>query len=139
VPMIMIMASGALTLALVSLSGLSLLGDGWLKPGLRGIAIPFAAPLPHGVHRRRGHSAFPRSDLTVEDLDQALNAAEVIGDNYIQQAAGHVIDSALWTHGSSEQRQYWVTLGYQSGRPSACDTFASRNHPFVKRGRAVSS
>jgi sulfoxide reductase heme-binding subunit YedZ len=35
-------------LAAVALHGLSLLGDGWLKPGLRGIAIPFA------LHYRTG-------------------------------------------------------------------------------------
>jgi predicted metalloprotease len=73
-----------------------------------------------------GRSAYPRSELTVADLDEALKAAEVIGDDYIQRAAGDVVDSALWTHGSSQQRQYWTRTGFQSGRPSACDTFASR-------------
>ncbi|HET6866545.1 MAG TPA: neutral zinc metallopeptidase [Solirubrobacteraceae bacterium] len=73
-----------------------------------------------------GHSAYPRSELKIRDLDDALKAAEVIGDDYLQQAAGDVVDSALWTHGSSQQRQYWAKRGYQSGRPSACDTFASR-------------
>lgn len=71
-----------------------------------------------------GHSAFPRSELTIEDLRGALKAAEVIGDDYIYRAAGLVVDSALWTHGSSLQRQRWVTTGYRSGRPSDCDTFA---------------
>jgi uncharacterized protein len=71
-----------------------------------------------------GRSAFPRSELTTRDLDHALRAAEVIGDDYLQRAAGDVVDSSLWTHGSSQQRQHWVGTGYQSGRPSACDTFA---------------
>jgi uncharacterized protein len=73
-----------------------------------------------------GHSAYPRSELTIRDLNAALKAAEVIGDDYLQEAAGDVVDSALWTHGSSQQRQYWVRTGYQTGRPSACDTFAAR-------------
>lgn len=73
-----------------------------------------------------GHSAYPRSELTIRDLDHALKAAEVIGDDYLQRAAGEVVDSELWTHGSSQQRQYWVRTGYQSGRPSACDTFGAR-------------
>jgi predicted metalloprotease len=73
-----------------------------------------------------GSSAFPRSELTLTDLDEALKAAQVIGDDYIQKAAGDVVDSAQWTHGSSQQRQTWVTTGYRSGRPTACDTFASR-------------
>ena len=73
-----------------------------------------------------GSSAYPRSELTTRDLNEALKAAEVIGDDYIQRAEGKVVDSALWKHGSSQQRQYWVRTGYRSGRPSACDTFASR-------------
>jgi predicted metalloprotease len=73
-----------------------------------------------------GRSAYPRSELTIGDLYGALKAAEVIGDDYIQRASGKVVDSALWTHGSSQQRQYWVRTGYESGRPGACDTFASR-------------
>jgi len=73
-----------------------------------------------------GHSAYPRSELTIEDLRGALKSADVIGDDYLQRAAGYVVDSALWTHGSSQQRQYWVRTGYRSGRPSVCDTFASR-------------
>jgi hypothetical protein len=73
-----------------------------------------------------GHSAFPRSELTTADLNEALRAADVIGDDYIQSAAGNIVDSTLWTHGSSQQRQYWLTAGYRSGRPGACDTFAGR-------------
>lgn len=76
-----------------------------------------------------GRSAFPRSELTIGELDGALKAADVIGDDYIQRAAGDVVDSALWTHGSSQQRQHWVRTGYQSGRPSACDTFAGSPTP----------
>jgi predicted metalloprotease len=67
--------------------------------------------------------------LTIGELDGALKAADVIGDDYIQRAAGDVVDSALWTHGSSQQRQHWVRTGYQSGRPSACDTFAGSPTP----------
>ncbi len=73
-----------------------------------------------------GRSAYPRSGLTSAELNAALKTADVIGDDYIQQAAGVAVDSSQWTHGSSQQRQYWLRTGYQSGRPSACDTFAHR-------------
>lgn len=73
-----------------------------------------------------GRSAYPRSGLTNAELRNALKAADVIGDDYIQRAAGLVVDRALWTHGSSRQRQYWLRTGYESGRPSACNTFAKR-------------
>jgi predicted metalloprotease len=71
-----------------------------------------------------GRSAYPRSELTIGDLNEALRAADVIGDDYIQRAAGNLVDSTQWTHGSSQERQYWLRNGYQTGRPSACDTFA---------------
>jgi uncharacterized protein len=70
-------------------------------------------------------SAFPRSGLQVSDLYEGLTTAHVIGDDYLMQAAGNKIDSALFTHGSSQQRQYWLRLGYQTGRPSSCNTFAA--------------
>jgi uncharacterized protein len=70
-----------------------------------------------------GRSAYERSELTIKDLGDALKAAEVIGDDYLMEAAGKVVDSAQWTHGSSQQRQHWTRMGYKSGRPSSCDTF----------------
>jgi predicted metalloprotease len=69
-------------------------------------------------------SAYPRTELTVSALHDALKTAEVIGDDYLHQAAGDVVDSATWTHGSSQQRQDWLRTGFKSGRPDACDTFA---------------
>lgn len=70
-----------------------------------------------------GRSAYLRADVTNADLNDALRTAEVIGDDYEAEAAGQVVDSSLWTHGSSKQRQYWLRGGFQSGRPAACDTF----------------
>lgn len=89
---------------------------------VRSVQVELQADCLAGVW---GRSAFPRSELTIRDLDGALKAAEVIGDDYIQRAAGDDVDSAEWTHGSSQQRQFWLKTGYESGRPSACDTFAT--------------
>jgi uncharacterized protein len=69
------------------------------------------------------HSSHTRGDLTTTDLHDALRVAALIGDDFQQHAAGKVVDSAMWTHGSSEQRQRWLTVGFESGKPSACDTF----------------
>ena len=71
------------------------------------------------------HSSQARGQLTEADLNDALKTAALVGDDYQQRAAGRVVDSALWTHGSSAQRQHWLTSGFQSGRPSSCDTFTS--------------
>jgi predicted metalloprotease len=70
-----------------------------------------------------GRSAYPRADVTESDLFEATRTAKVLGDDYLAEAAGDVVDSALWTHGSSKQRQYWLRRGFESGRPDACNTF----------------
>jgi predicted metalloprotease len=57
------------------------------------------------------------------DIQEALGAAEAIGDDRLQrQAQGYVVPDAF-THGTSEQRARWFTRGYQEGRMEACDTF----------------
>lgn len=71
------------------------------------------------------YSSQARGQLTDTDLDDALKTAQVIGDDYLQHNSGQAIDSSLWTHGSSEQRQRWLAAGFRSGRPGDCDTFAS--------------
>jgi predicted metalloprotease len=71
------------------------------------------------------HASHARGELTTADLHDALRTAALIGDDFQQHAAGRVVDSAMWTHGSSEQRQRWLTTGFESGKPSACDTFAA--------------
>jgi uncharacterized protein len=59
---------------------------------------------------------------TKEQLDDALNAAFVVGDDHIQEQSGFS-NPESFTHGSSKQRQKWFTSGYNSGLGS-CDTFA---------------
>lgn len=71
------------------------------------------------------HSSESRGQLNEGDMGHALKAAAFVGDDFQQHAAGRALDSSLWTHGSSEQRQHWLTAGFQSGRPGACDTFTN--------------
>jgi hypothetical protein len=63
--------------------------------------------------------------ITAEELAQALSAAEAVGDDHIQQQSGGGVNPHTWTHGSSEQRQRWFTVGYEQGDMAACDTFAA--------------
>ena len=69
------------------------------------------------------HSVYQRGELKDEDINAALKTAEVIGDDFQQRNAGHTVDSTLWTHGSSAQRQHWLKTGFEKGEPGACDTF----------------
>ncbi|MBV9662034.1 MAG: neutral zinc metallopeptidase [Acidimicrobiales bacterium] len=70
------------------------------------------------------HTTYTRSLLQPGDLEQALGAAAVVGDDFIQQMSGGQVEPDSWTHGSSAQRQRWLTVGFDSGSPNACDTFS---------------
>lgn len=57
------------------------------------------------------------------DIEEALSAANAVGDDAIQKKAqGHVVPDSF-THGSSEQRVYWFKKGYNSGDINQGDTF----------------
>jgi len=58
------------------------------------------------------------------DFAEGVRAAQAIGDDTLQkQAQGRVVPDSF-THGSSEQRVRWLTTGFKSGNPDACDTFS---------------
>ncbi|WP_145562846.1 KPN_02809 family neutral zinc metallopeptidase [Yersinia aldovae] len=64
--------------------------------------------------------------LDVGDLQEALNAAQAIGDDRLQQKSqGRVVPDSF-THGTSQQRYTWFKRGFDSGDPNSCNTFASR-------------
>ncbi|WP_145521646.1 KPN_02809 family neutral zinc metallopeptidase [Yersinia aldovae] len=64
--------------------------------------------------------------LEVGDLQEALNAAQAIGDDRLQQKSqGRVVPDSF-THGTSQQRYTWFKRGFDSGDPNSCNTFASR-------------
>lgn len=61
--------------------------------------------------------------VSQEEMADAMNAAEVVGDDYIQRRSGQQVNPDGFSHGSSEQRQRWFQTGHASG-VSACDTFS---------------
>jgi uncharacterized protein len=69
------------------------------------------------------HSRYRRGQLSPADLEDALRAAAVVGSDFQQKKATGTITPEDWTHGSSQQRQQWLTIGFEQGRPAACDTF----------------
>jgi len=73
------------------------------------------------------HSNQRWQSLEQGDIEEAIRAAEAIGDDRLQkQSQGRVVPDSF-THGSSEQRMRWLTTGLKSGSIQACDTFrASR-------------
>jgi len=57
------------------------------------------------------------------DLEEAMNAAAAVGDDRIQkESQGYIVPDAF-THGSSQQRQYWFNKGFKTGDLNQGDTF----------------
>ncbi len=70
-----------------------------------------------------GHSMQQQGVLETGDLEEALNAAQAIGDDRLQQQSqGRVIPDSF-THGTSQQRYSWFKRGFDSGDPAQCNTF----------------
>lgn len=65
------------------------------------------------------------SELTDQDVQQAIEAAEAVGDDRIQSAGGGSVDPDSFTHGSAAQRVQWFRTGFESGSLEDCDTFAA--------------
>jgi predicted metalloprotease len=68
-------------------------------------------------------SHYEQKYLQPGDIDEALNAAQAIGDDRLQkQAQGYVVPETF-THGTSAQRAYWFKKGYDSGEIKDGNTF----------------
>ncbi|QHM72008.1 KPN_02809 family neutral zinc metallopeptidase [Mixta intestinalis] len=73
-----------------------------------------------------GHYMQQQQILEPGDLQEALNAAEAIGDDRLQQQSQGRVTPDSFTHGTSEQRYSWFKRGFDGGDPGQCDTFSSR-------------
>jgi len=64
-----------------------------------------------------------RPFLDPQDIDEALRAANAIGDDMLQKQARGVVVPDSFTHGSSAQRVHWFKTGFEANSLGACDTF----------------
>jgi predicted metalloprotease len=65
------------------------------------------------------------TEISEDDVAIAIDAAERIGDDYIQTRSQGNVTPETWTHGSSEQRARWFETGRRDGDLEDCDTWAT--------------
>ncbi|HEU4789064.1 MAG TPA: neutral zinc metallopeptidase [Flavobacterium sp.] len=58
------------------------------------------------------------------DIEEALSAANAVGDDAIQKKMQDQVVPDSFTHGTSEQRMYWFNRGFESGDIKKGDTFS---------------
>ena len=60
------------------------------------------------------------------DLEEAVNAAQKIGDDYLQKRSRGEVTPENFTHGTSQQRVKWLKKGLNTGDVSGGDTWSCR-------------
>lgn len=69
------------------------------------------------------HAQKMKNILEAGDIEEAMNAAQAVGDDRIQmQSQGYVVPDSF-THGTSEQRMKWFKKGFETGNVNNGDTF----------------
>ncbi|TXK73215.1 neutral zinc metallopeptidase [Mesonia sp. HuA40] len=61
------------------------------------------------------------------DIEEALSAAQAVGDDAIQKRVRGSVNPDTFTHGTSKQRMYWFLKGFQSGDMKQHNTFKALN------------
>ena len=73
------------------------------------------------------HYTAQKGILEQGDIEEALNAAQKIGDDTLQKKMQGYVVPESFNHGTSAQRQKWLAAGLKSGKLESCDTF---NNPI---------
>ena len=75
------------------------------------------------------HNAQNLKDFRLDegDIEEALTAANAIGDDKLQKQATGEVTPDSFTHGTSQQRMFWFKKGFETGDISQGDTFKSNN------------
>ena len=88
------------------------------------VRLELQADFLSGVWAHHAHQA--NNILERGDIEEAMRAAEAIGDDNIQKKSQGYIVPENFTHGTSEQRMRWLRRGLETGDISQGDTFAAR-------------
>jgi predicted metalloprotease len=88
------------------------------------VALELQADFYAGVWAH--HAQEMKNILEPGDIDEALGAANAIGDDKLQmQSQGYIVPDAF-THGTSAQRMRWFKKGFDTGDIKQGNTFGSK-------------
>lgn len=86
------------------------------------VRLELLADFYAGVWAHHDNKMF--SSIEEGDIEEAINCAQVIGDNYLQEKAQGYSQPESFTHGTSKQRMKWLKLGLTTGDMSRGNTFS---------------
>jgi len=103
-----------------NLSGVLQQNSGATGPESTGVKIELQADCLAGVWAYHATETGYLTQITDEEIAQALDAAAAVGDDHIQRQTQGQVSPESWTHGSSAQRQEALMTGLQTGDLAAC-------------------
>lgn len=86
------------------------------------VRIELQADFYAGVWAYHDNKMF--SSIEDGDIEEALNCASKIGDDYLQKQARGYVQPESFTHGTAKQRERWLRLGLSTGDLRRGDTFS---------------
>ncbi len=84
------------------------------------VAVELQADFFAGVWARKMQD---KNVLEAGDIEEAISAAQAVGDDRIQEATQGYAVQESFTHGTSEQRKTWFLKGYSTGDVNQGNTF----------------